>query len=87
MLATAFYNNTPIGAIEYDVPFKVPPGASDTPRLPIDWSLGSIGHDVVKKALGGNLKVEAEAKVGVRVGKWREKVWFKGKGIGARVNL
>ncbi|KAL9039721.1 MAG: hypothetical protein Q9180_002357 [Flavoplaca navasiana] len=85
--ATASYNNTPIGAIEYDVPFKVPPGASDTPRLPVDWSLGSIGHDAVKKALGGNLKVEAEAKVGVRVGKWREKVWFQGKGIGARVSL
>lgn len=85
--ATASYKNTPMGAIEYDVPFQVPPGASDTPRLPVDWSLGSIGHDAVKKALGGTLKVEAEAKVGVRIGKWKEKVWFKGNGIGARVTL
>ncbi|KAL8853207.1 MAG: hypothetical protein Q9221_001941, partial [Calogaya cf. arnoldii] len=85
--ATASYNNTPIGGIEYDVPFKVPPGASDTPRLPVGWSLGSIGHDAVKKALGGKLKVEAEAKVGVKIGKWKEKVWFKGEGIGARVTL
>ncbi|KAL8751439.1 MAG: hypothetical protein Q9199_006415 [Rusavskia elegans] len=85
--ATASYNHTPVGAIEYDVPFEVPPGASDTPRLPVDWSLGSIGHDAVKKALGGKLKVEAEAKVGIRIGKWKEKVWFKGNGIGARVTL
>ncbi|KAL8766474.1 MAG: hypothetical protein Q9209_006768 [Squamulea sp. 1 TL-2023] len=85
--ATASYNNTPVGAIEYDTPFKVPPGASDTPRLPVDWSLGSIGHDAVKKALGGTLKVEAEAKVGVRIGEWKERVWFVGKGIGARVKF
>ncbi|KAL8784674.1 MAG: hypothetical protein Q9213_003844 [Squamulea squamosa] len=85
--ATASYNNTPVGAIEYEVPFKVPPGASDTPRLPVDWSLGSIGHDAVKKALGGTLKVEAEAKVHVRIGRWTEQVWFVGKGIGARVKF
>ncbi|KAL8682792.1 MAG: hypothetical protein Q9186_001214 [Xanthomendoza sp. 1 TL-2023] len=85
--AKASYNNTPVGSIEYDVPFKVPPGASDTPRLPVDWDLGSIGYDAVKKALGGKLKVEAEAKVGVRIGKWKEKVWFVGRGIGARVTI
>ena len=39
----------------------------------------------MKKALGGTLKVGAEAEVGVRIGKWKEKVWFVGKGIGARV--
>ncbi|KAI4099254.1 MAG: hypothetical protein LQ339_006046 [Xanthoria mediterranea] len=85
--ATASYNDTIVGAIEYDVPFKVPPGASDTPRLPVDWRLGSIGYDAVKKALGGTLKVEAEATVGVKIGKWKDKVWFKGNGIGARVTL
>ncbi|KAL8724781.1 MAG: hypothetical protein Q9166_007759 [cf. Caloplaca sp. 2 TL-2023] len=85
--ATAFYKNTPVGAIDYDVPFEVPPGISDTPRLPVDWNLGSIGHDAIKEALGGSLKLGAEAKVGVKVGKWKEKVWFIGKGIGARVKL
>ncbi|KAL8711578.1 MAG: hypothetical protein Q9220_003988 [cf. Caloplaca sp. 1 TL-2023] len=85
--ATASYNNTPVGAIEYDLPFEVPPGASDTPRLPVDWSLDSVGYEAVKEALGGRLKVEAEAKVGVRIGRWRERVWFKGKRIGARVSI
>ncbi|KAL8643359.1 MAG: hypothetical protein Q9228_000081 [Teloschistes exilis] len=85
--ATAYYNSTPVGGIEYDVPFEVPPGVSETPRLPVDWDLGSVGYDAVKKALNGELKVEAMAKVGVRVGKWRERVWYVGKGIGARVQL
>ncbi|KAL8817099.1 MAG: hypothetical protein Q9223_004009, partial [Gallowayella weberi] len=71
--AKASYNHSPVGSIEYDVPFEVPPGASDTPRLPVDWDLGSIGRDAVKKALGGTLKVEAEAKVGIRIGNWKEK--------------
>ncbi|KAL8823999.1 MAG: hypothetical protein Q9170_008275, partial [Blastenia crenularia] len=29
--ATASYNNTPVGAIDYDLPFEVPPGVSETP--------------------------------------------------------
>ncbi|KAI4115469.1 MAG: hypothetical protein LQ345_003927 [Seirophora villosa] len=75
--ATASYNNTPVGSIDYDLPFEVPPGVSLTPRLPVDWSLGSVGYEAVKEALGGKLKVEAEAKVGIRVGRWREKVWMR----------
>ncbi|KAL8694554.1 MAG: hypothetical protein Q9218_000810 [Villophora microphyllina] len=85
--ATASYNNTPVGAIEYDIPFEVPPGASETPRLPVDWDLGSVGYEAFRKALNGQLKVEAEANVRVRVGRWRERVWYVGKGIGARVRL
>ncbi|KAL8798211.1 MAG: hypothetical protein Q9182_006856 [Xanthomendoza sp. 2 TL-2023] len=85
--AKASYLNSPVGSIEYHVPFEVPPGVSDTPRLPVDWNLGSIGRDAVKKALGGTLKVEAAANVGIRIGKWKEKVWFVGKGIGARVTI
>ncbi|KAL8930212.1 MAG: hypothetical protein Q9208_000829 [Pyrenodesmia sp. 3 TL-2023] len=85
--ATASYNNTPIGSIDYDLPFEVPPGVSETPRLPVAWDLGSVGHEAVKKALNGELKVDAEAKVGIRVGAWRERVWYTGKGIGAKVRL
>lgn len=76
-----------MGSIDYDLPFEVPPGVSLTPRLPVDWSLGSVGYEAVKEALGGKLKVEAEAKVGIRVGRWREKVWYEGRGIGARVSI
>ncbi|KAL8894655.1 MAG: hypothetical protein Q9207_008447 [Kuettlingeria erythrocarpa] len=85
--ATASYNNTPIGSLDYDLPFEVPPGVSETPRLPVAWDLGSVGHEAVKKALNGELKVDAEAKVGIRVGRWRERVWYRGKGIGAKVRL
>ncbi|KAL9604994.1 MAG: hypothetical protein Q9219_000182 [cf. Caloplaca sp. 3 TL-2023] len=85
--ATASYNKTTVGTIDYDLPFEVPPGVSETPRLPVDWSLGSVGFEAVKKALGGKLKVEAEAKAGIMVGRWRGKVWFRGKGIGARVKI
>lgn len=90
--ATAVYKGDEVGTIEYDLPFAVPPVNSDgkgapTPRLPVDWSLGSVGYDAVKNALGGTLRMEAVADVSVRIGKFRETVWFKGKGIGAGIRL
>jgi len=84
--ATAYYNHTePIGVILHDLPFATPPGASETPRLPVEWSLDSVGFDKLKAALGGTLKLDAAAVVAVRLGSWKETVWFRGQGIGAHV--
>lgn len=86
--ATAFYNHTdPVGHIDYDYPFKVPPGSSQTPKLPVDWSMGSVGYEALKNALGGTLKLDAKGTVGVRLGQWSETIWYVGSGIGATVRL
>ncbi|KAK3490834.1 uncharacterized protein B0T23DRAFT_396919 [Neurospora hispaniola] len=86
--ATALYNHTEeIGRIKYDSPFGCPPGVSTTPRLPVDWSLDSVGRDKVKEALGGRLKLDAKATVSVRIGSWTETLWYVGRGIGASVRL
>jgi hypothetical protein len=86
--ATAFYNHTePVGQIEYNLPFAAPPGASLTPKLPVDWSIGSVGYAAVRTALGGALKLDAMANVTVRLGNWKETVWYTGKGIGASIRL
>jgi hypothetical protein len=94
--ATAFYKDDPVGTIfipklspddpEY-YEIEVPPGNSETDRLPVDWNLGSVGYEAVRKALGGTLKLRAEATAGVRIGEWREEVWIVGGGIGAGVKL
>lgn len=76
-----------MGGILYELPFEVPPGASTSPRLPVDWDLGSVGYEAVKQALGGRLKLDARADVGVGVGLWGERVWFVGRGVGARVGV
>jgi len=86
--ATAYYNHTDqVGVIIYDLPFAVPPGASQTPRLPVEWSLGGAGYDAVRDALGGSLKLDAKADVGIRIGLYEVTVWFVGGGIGASVRL
>lgn len=86
--ATAFYNHTePVGTIDYAYQFAVPPGASKSPNLPVQWSLGGAGYDAVRDALGGTLKLDAKADVGVRVGEWTQQVWFEGGGIGASIRL
>ncbi|KAI9643353.1 hypothetical protein NHQ30_007972 [Ciborinia camelliae] len=85
--AQAIYNRTePVGRIVYDYPFAVPPGTSESPRLPVDWSVDS-GYDLVARALGGTLKLDAKGTIGIRVGHWSETIWYFGSGIGARVRL
>lgn len=53
----------------------------------MEWSLEGVGHGAVKEALGGRLVLDAWAEVGVRVGRWGERVWFEGRGLGAGVTL
>jgi hypothetical protein len=95
----------PIAHILYDSPLTIPPrppntpsdGDDDdedrpgweTPRLPVEWSLGSVGYEAVRKALGGSLKVGARAEIDVALGRFREEgvVFERGGGIGARVRL
>jgi len=83
--ATASYNGTQIGTIDWDYPFKVEAGENTTPKLPVDWGLE--GLKVVRDALGGGLKLDARADVGVRIGNWNERIWYEGKGIGAKIKL
>jgi hypothetical protein len=86
--ATAYYNHTePVGRMEYDLPFQVPPGDSQTPKLPVDWSVGSVGYESLKKALGGTLKLDGRGTFGVRLGQWTETIWYIGTGIGATITL
>ena len=86
--ATAFYEKSePIGRIDYHQPFDVPPGISQSPRLPVDLHLGSIGYDALKNALGGSLKMCAVAEVGVRVHNYTDMITYRGKGISAHVRI
>ncbi|KAI9843873.1 MAG: regulator of (H+)-ATPase in vacuolar membrane [Sclerophora amabilis] len=78
---------TSVGVINYDMPFAVPPGATLTPKMPVDWSTESVGYDVIKKALGGQLKLDAKARVGIKIDRFAETVWFVGGGIGAKVRI
>lgn len=87
MDATAYYKGNPAGKILYDGSLEVPPGLSTTPRLPVDWSFDSVGYDAIKNALGGKLKLDARADVGVRIGEYAAGLWYEGHGIGAGVRL
>ncbi|KAL1302624.1 hypothetical protein AAFC00_002995 [Neodothiora populina] len=85
--ATAFYRGDEVGHIDYDLPFAVPPGATKSPRLPVQWNLGSVGYDAVRRALGGTLRLAARAVVGIKIGDWEERIWYRGRGIGANIRL
>jgi hypothetical protein len=85
---TAYYNHTePTAHIDYDEAVAIPPGLTETPRLPVDWSLGSIGYEKLRDALGGTLKLDSKAIVGLSIGHFETQLWYEGKGIGAHVRL
>lgn len=86
--ATAFYNHTqPVGTIFHNESIEVPPGITETPYLPVDWELDSVGFDKMKDALGGTLRLDAVANVTVRLGEWVEEIYYEGRGIGASVGF
>jgi hypothetical protein len=85
MAASAYYNGSEVGTINYEYPFEITPGENLTPRLPVEWGGNALG--TIRDALGGTLKLDAKADVGVRMGRWEEQLWFEGKGLGAKIRL
>ena len=53
----------------------------------MELDVGGIGYDGLKKALGGSLRVDAVASVGVRIDEVHETVVYRGKGITSNVRL
>lgn len=83
--ASAYYNGTEVGTIDWDYPFAVEVGENTTPRLPVVWGSDALG--TIRDALGGTLKLDAKATVGVRIGAWNERVWYEGTGLGAKIRI
>lgn len=81
----AEYNGTQIGTIDYEYPFAVQPGDNLTPRLPLDWD--TPGRGLIRDALGGGLKIDAFADIGMRIGQWKQNIWYEARGTGAQVKL
>jgi hypothetical protein len=85
--ATSYYEDEPLGRINYHQPFDVPPGISHSPRLPVDLDLGGVGYDALRKAIGQELELDAMAKVGVRVKNYADIIHYHGNGIVAKVRI
>ena len=89
LYANATYNDEIIGSIlEPDFNFPVLPGNAGyttTDKIPLE--VGSVGYDVIRRALGGELVVDAVADVVVHIGKWKGRIRYHGNGVGASIRL
>ena len=89
LYANATYNDDIIGSIlEPDFNFPVlagKEGYTTTDKIPLE--VGTVGYEVIRRALGGELIVDAVADVVVHIGKWKGRVRYHGKGVGASVRL
>lgn len=88
---TAKHNGSDLGTILYEWPFDIRPGKKGktmTPRFPVEWSLESIGYDAMRRAFGGQLKVDAEALCSVAIGEFEIELFYNSsKPIGAHVRF
>ena len=78
---SALYNGSVLGVMGSDAPFRVQPGLQGvtlSPRIPVEWSLDSVGYEAMMKALGGELKVKAVATCKLALGKYRMEVLYNG---------
>jgi hypothetical protein len=46
-----------------------------------------VGYDVIRRALGGELVIDAVADIVARIGLWRGKVRYHVEGLGTSVRL
>jgi hypothetical protein len=89
LIANASYNNENVGTItEPDFHFPVLPGqegTTTTEKVPVE--VGAVGYDVIRRALGGELVIDAVADVVACIGEWTGRVRYYGQGLGAGVRL
>lgn len=87
--ANATYDGETVGTItEPTFNFEVQQGRegdTTTDKIPVE--VGSVGYDVIRRALGGELIVDAVADVVATIGKWRGRIRYHGEGVGAKVRL
>jgi len=89
LYANATYDDEIIGSIlEPDFNFPVLPGRegyTTTDKIPLE--VGSVGYEVIRRAIGGELIVDAVADVVVMIGEWRGRIRYHGTGVGASIRL
>ncbi|KAF3214304.1 hypothetical protein TWF191_009818 [Orbilia oligospora] len=87
IVGIATHNGTTLGMLDYEYQIAIPAGLWETPKLPVQWTLKGVGYDILMKAAGGVLKIDAKAECNVRIGRWEARLKFHGSGIGAHVHL
>lgn len=89
LLANATYEDITVGSINEPMfNFAVLAGQEGytmTEKIPVE--VGSMGYDVIRRALGGELVVDAVADVVATIGNWRGRIQYDGRGVGANVRL
>ena len=87
----AIYNGSTLGTINYESKFLISPGkrgSTLTPRFPVEWSLGGVAYEVMRKALGGQLEIYAQALCKLSIGNLRMEVLYNGSDpVGAHVRI
>ncbi|ANZ77053.1 BA75_04065T0 [Komagataella pastoris] len=85
--AKASYEGTVLGYIGREQSLIIPPGVSTTPRIPIRYATSGIGADILRKAMNGELKVDAQAVVEFGLQSFKLQLIYHGKGMRSNIRL
>jgi hypothetical protein len=87
--ATAYYNGSDIANIDVEeLDWIVAPGVSASPFLPVSFKLSDVARDLLKRALGGTIYLDAFARVGFNIDNLMGiQVNYTASGVGAKVRL
>ncbi|CAH2447189.1 Hypothetical protein PP7435_CHR1-1312 [Komagataella phaffii CBS 7435] len=85
--AKASYEGTVLGYIGREQSLIIPPGVSTTPRIPIRYATSGIGADILRKAVNGELKVDAQAVVEFGLQSFKLQLIYHGKGMRSNIRL
>ncbi|EGW30155.1 uncharacterized protein SPAPADRAFT_63764 [Spathaspora passalidarum NRRL Y-27907] len=83
--AEAKYKDVVLGYLQQRERLIVPPGIYKTPKLPI--KINSIGMDVLKKAMNGELDVEVLAILNVQLDEFDVNLFYKGNGLKSKIGF
>lgn len=85
--AKASHDGTTLGFVSQEQGFLVPPGLYKTPRIPVTITRSGLGADILRGALNGDLDVDTQAILDVKLGNFAMTLLYRGSGVKTNIRL
>lgn len=85
--AKASHDGTTLGFVSQEQGFLVPPGLYKTPRIPVTITRSGLGADILRGALNGDLDVDTQAILDVKLGNFAMTLLYRGSGVKTKIRL
>ncbi|VUG15803.1 DEBR0S1_00474g1_1 [Brettanomyces bruxellensis] len=85
--AKASHDGTTLGFVSQEEGFIVPPGLYKTPRISVTIVRSGLGADILRDALNGELDIDTQAILDVKLGDFGMTLLYRGSGVKTKIRL